>query len=117
MIDENNGFSLCVFFILSIFPIEQEGIPQEFFSMDYEKQMYWGPWRPGIYCGMRTRSKQPVFFGVGWGEVAPRHSHKCEQTEDAYGWTENDGTHYGFKKSRGIKFFATFNCEKKKGFM
>lgn len=48
--------------------------------------MYWGPWRTNIYCGMKTRTENPVFMGVGWSDCfdVTKNSHTCEQTEDPY---------------------------------
>lgn len=38
-------------------------------SGSYNQSMYWGTYRPGIYFGMKSRSKNPILTGLAYSQA------------------------------------------------
>lgn len=61
------------------------------------ESLFWGPYRPNLYLGIRPRGPPSLLAGLMWANVddyAPMQSlrHTCEQGDDmsGYGWEEYD---------------------------
>ncbi|KAK5723472.1 Processing alpha glucosidase I [Elasticomyces elasticus] len=64
--------------------------------------LLWGPYRPGIYLGIRPRLPETLLMGVMWtnaddaARVSSGLRHTCEQNDGiTYGWTSYDPRHGG----------------------
>ena len=65
---------------------------------DYQKEMFWGSYRPGIYFGMKTRSEVPISTGIMWSSGKGawlRHTCRHEDSLRRYGWTRHNGRDFG----------------------
>jgi len=63
---------------------------------------FWGSYRPQVYMGMKTKSKESLVTGLMWmrqNRKYPlkklRHSCKHEDKLKKYGWIKHDGVNFG----------------------
>ncbi|KAF9782003.1 hypothetical protein IL306_011954 [Fusarium sp. DS 682] len=61
------------------------------------QSLFWGPYKPNLYFGVRPRTPDGLWTGLMWGKVDNYHDiqngkYTCEQGEDmhGYGWDEYD---------------------------
>lgn len=68
---------------------------------DYNQTMMWGSYRPGVFFGMKTRSKKPFITGLMWNRADTPHGiqhirHQSEMNQHiSYGWEMHDGRTFG----------------------
>ncbi|KAK8143979.1 Processing alpha glucosidase I [Beauveria asiatica] len=69
------------------------------------QSLFWGPYKPNLYFGVRPRTPEGLWTGLMWskvddyGEVQQGFRYTCEQGEHAhgYGWDEFDARHGGIQ--------------------
>ncbi|CAK8995389.1 unnamed protein product [Durusdinium trenchii] len=72
----------------------------ELFPEEYQEEMTWGTYRPGIYFGVKGRHEKSFLFGLMWGSLDGKLlRHECESGQlRAFNWQEHDGRNYGFQR-------------------
>jgi mannosyl-oligosaccharide glucosidase len=71
-----------------------------------DRALLWGPYRPNLYFGVRSREPNGPVFGLMWGTTqdgklnAQNLRHACEQGDALarYGWTTYDARNGGVEK-------------------
>lgn len=71
------------------------------FTDRYLEDMYWGTYRPGMYCGIRGREPQSLVAGVMWSLATMqswqhiRHAARGEDRLQEFGWNRHNLRSYG----------------------
>ncbi|KAG9252324.1 glycoside hydrolase [Emericellopsis atlantica] len=72
--------------------------PADKIEVQNEQSLFWGPYKPNLYFGVRPRVPEGLWTGLLWGgvntfeEVPQNFRYTCEQGGDihGYGWDEYD---------------------------
>lgn len=89
----------------------------EIFDAAYQKEMFWGTYRPGLYLGLRTRSPSGLMGGLTWtgaSEINYIHQirHDAQQEDIQYQWDVHNGRDFGiqsiYDKELDINFTTTW---------
>ncbi|EFZ04399.1 glycoside hydrolase family 63 protein [Metarhizium robertsii ARSEF 23] len=86
------------------------------------ESLFWGPYKPNLYFGVRPRLPQSLWTGLMWGRIEEYNDVKdglrytCEQGEDihGYGWDEYDARSGGIQTihDKGNKIDITTSFSK-----
>ncbi|KHO00357.1 glucosidase I [Metarhizium album ARSEF 1941] len=74
-------------------------------SRQNNESLFWGPYKPNLYFGVRSRIPESLWTGLMWGRIEQYNDVKdglrytCEQGEDihGYGWDEYDARSGGIQ--------------------
>ncbi|KAF7560978.1 hypothetical protein G7046_g3168 [Stylonectria norvegica] len=83
--------------------VEDETVLTNEISRLNNQSLFWGPYKPNLYFGVRPRVPQSLWTGLMWGrvdgyqDIQTNFRYTCEQGEDihGYGWDEYDARNGG----------------------
>lgn len=64
----------------------------------YNRSMLWGTYTPSLFCGLRTRDKEPIVANLMWHHPSRPRDIRFKVPENwhgSYSWAEHDGRTYG----------------------
>lgn len=89
------GTLLACVALAAISPAAQEAYRST--QSHHNASLFWGPYRPNLYMGIRPRAQDDFLAGLMWANVDSRDAfgelrHTCEQDDSmgSYGWEEFD---------------------------
>ena len=70
----------------------------DIFSEEHNSSLMWGTYRPGVLMGVKSRSDEPLLFGIAWYDAGRRFGVRHEAVDSdkiIFKWVAHDGRYYG----------------------